>query len=80
MRCSFSSARRPQVEGLAEIELQGVLTWLRTPKSQLHSGMLRTILAQNHHAWGLISRDPDQSDHGGLESAGPPSCFWLDRA
>ena len=65
------------------------LAWLRTPKSLLHncstrstdhSGMLRTILAQNHHAWRLISRDPDQSDHGGHESAGPPSCFWLRRA
>ena len=56
------------------------LAWLRTPKSQLHSGMLRTILEQNHHAWRLISRDPDQSDHGGLESVGPLSSFWLLRA
>ena len=39
--------------------------------------MLRTILEQNHHAWRLISRDPDQSDHGGHESAGPLSSFWL---
>ena len=53
------------------------LAWLRTPKSLLHSGMLRTILEQNHHAWRLISRDPDQSDHGGLESAVPLSSFWL---
>ena len=56
------------------------LAWLRTPKSQLHSGMLRTILEQNHHAWRLISRDPDQSDHGGLESVDPLSSFWLLRA
>ena len=53
------------------------LAWLRTPKPLLHSGMLRTILALNHHAWRLISRDPDQSEHGGHESAGPPSSFSL---
>ena len=53
------------------------LAWLRTPKSLLHSGMLRTILSQNHHAWRVNSRDPDQLDHGGHESAGPPSSFWL---
>ena len=53
------------------------LAWLRTPKSLLHSRMLRTILEQNHHAWRLISRDPDQSDLGGLESAVPLSTFWL---
>ena len=29
IRCSFSSARLPQVELLADIELQGVLTWRR---------------------------------------------------
>ena len=46
-------------------------------ESLLHSGILRTILSLNHHAWRLISRDPDQSEHGGLESAGPPSSFWL---
>ena len=56
-------------------------TWrTQNSKSLLHSGILRTISSLNHHAWGLSSRDSDQSDHGGHESADPLSSFWLRRA
>ena len=65
----------------SEVTFSGYfLTYVMTIDSLLHSGMLRTIFPRNHHSWRLISRDPDQSDHGGHESAGPLSSFWLRRA
>ena len=54
------------------------LAWLRTPKSLLHSGMLRTIFPLNDLGMALTVRlSADQSEHGGHESAGPPSSFSL---
>ena len=49
IRCSFSSARRPQVELLAEIELQGVLS----PEAGVVTSIMR-LNVQADQGQGLI--------------------------